>query len=125
MIRLRNFLLLIMLFAVGCSRSTTALIADLKSSDSTARVKAVRTLPEKRGDAAQIIPALIEALDDEEDEVRKGAAYGLGTFGAEARSAVPALKRHLKDPDAGVCKAAGVALNYIEPEPEGSSASGE
>jgi HEAT repeat protein len=77
---------------------------------------AVRTLPERKGDAAQVIPALIGALKDESDDVRRGAAYGLGTFGEQARDAVPALQASLRDREPSVRKAASIALSCIDPK---------
>jgi HEAT repeat protein len=119
-------LLLVLLLAGACGlvvllvrnrgRGSTAYwIEQLRGPDAAMRVKAVRTLPERKGDAAQVIPALTEALKDEDPEVRRGAAYGLGTFGEEAGDAVPALQTSLHDPDPGVRKAAGIALTYIDP----------
>jgi len=69
----------------------------LKAPDPLTRLKAVRTLPERKADAAQVVPALIEALKDEDAEVRRGAAFGLGSFGEQARDATPALRAALRD----------------------------
>jgi HEAT repeat protein len=108
---------LLALCAVGCGKpSTTALIAELKAPDTLTRLKAVRTLPERKEEAAQVVPALIEALKDEESEIRRGAALGLGTFGADANSAIPALEAAQGDRDPGVRKAAAIALSYIDPQ---------
>jgi HEAT repeat protein len=105
------------LFASGCGKqSTNELIEQLKAPDTLTRLKAVRTLPERREEAAQVVPALIEALKDAESEIRRGAALGLGTFGAEAQSAIPALQVVLGDRDPSVRKAAASALSYIDPQ---------
>jgi HEAT repeat protein len=110
------FVLLIALLALGCGKESTAdLIEKLKSPEALTRLKAVRTLPERSGDAAQIVPALIEALKDEDEDVRRGAAFGLGSFGEQARQAIPALQAALRDRDSSVRKAAAVALSYIDP----------
>jgi HEAT repeat protein len=115
----RLVLLLCLLACGGCgkTKSTDELIADLKSSDEGARIKAVRLLPQRTGDAAQIVPALIEALKDKEGDVRWSAAIGLGLFGEEAKDAIPALQEAARrDRDARVREAAGVALSRIDPK---------
>lgn len=111
-------LLLAALACAGCGtkeKSTPELTSDLKSSDEGARLNAVRTLPNRRGDAAQAVPALIEALKDKEADIRRSAAIGLGSFGEQAKDAIPALQAVLNDPDARVREAAGKALTRIDP----------
>jgi HEAT repeat protein len=110
--------LLGILASYGCGKgekSTSELIADLKSTQEKDRVIAVRLLPGHKGDAAQIVPAMIEALKDHKNDVRWSAAIGLGYFGAEAKEAIPALQAALKDNDARVRLAAGDALSRIDP----------
>ncbi len=118
--RLAVLLPLVLFVAAGCQKSTTNIIQETKSADSGTRLKAVRTLGQRRDDRSRVIPALIDALEDEDDEVRKGAAYSLGTFGEDARDAVPALRAMSKDSNDEVRKAAGVALKFIEPEKNSS-----
>jgi HEAT repeat protein len=72
-------------------------------------------LPQRKGDAAQVVPALIESLKDKQDDVRLSAAIGLGYFGEQARDAIPALQAAKRDHDARVREAAGVALSRIDP----------
>jgi vesicle coat complex subunit len=109
--------LLLCLLACGCAKekSTDDLVGDLKSSQEKERIVAVRTLPQRKGDAAQVVPALIEALKDNDGDVRRSAALGLGSFGEQARDAVPALRAAQRDPDARVREAAGIALSRIDP----------
>ena len=109
--------LLISLPACGCSKtkSTDELIGDLKSSQEEDRIRAVRLLPQRKGDAAKIVPALMESLKDKEGDVRWSAAIGLGYFGEQARDAIPALQAAQRDRDARVREAAGVALSRIDP----------
>jgi HEAT repeat protein len=102
----------------GCARqkSTDELIADLKSTEERERIIAVRTLPQRTADAAQVVPALIEALKDRDADVRVSAAIGLGSFGEQARDAIPALQAAQKNGrDARVREAAGKALKRIDP----------
>jgi len=116
-IRAQFALLLSVLACVGCSKqkSTEELIADLKSSNEKDRIIAVRLLPQRKGDVARTVPALIEALKDHESDVRWSAAIGLGYFGDQARDAIPALQEAQHDRDARVREAAGVALSRIDP----------
>jgi HEAT repeat protein len=109
--------LLCLLACVGCGKdkSTDELIADLKSPHERDRVIAVRLLPRHKGDAAQVVPTLIEALKDKQGDIRLSAAIGLGSFGDEAKDAIPALQAAGRDRDARVREAAGVALSRIDP----------
>jgi HEAT repeat protein len=111
-------LLLCLLVCGGCGKqkSTNQLIADLKSSQERDRIIAVRLLQHREGDATQVVPALIEALKDNQGDVRWSAAIGLGYFGEQAKDAVPALQAAQHDRDARVREAAGVALSRIDPE---------
>jgi HEAT repeat protein len=117
--RVRAPVVLLLLFLAfgGCGKkkSTDELIQDLKSNQEGDRIKAVRLLSDRKGDAAKVIPALIEALKDKEGDVRKSAAIGLGYFGEQAKDAIPALQAALNDRDARVREAAGVALSRIDP----------
>jgi HEAT repeat protein len=116
-VRTRLVLLVCLLACGGCGKqkSTNELVADLKSSQEGERIKAARLLPQRKGDAAQVVPALIEALKDKEGDVRWSAAIGLGNFGEQARDAIPALKAAQRDRDARVREAARVALSRIDP----------
>jgi hypothetical protein len=116
--RVRTCLVVLLgLLACGCGRtkSTSELTADLKSGDEKERITAVRTLPRRTGDAAEVIPALIAALKDKDGDIRHDAAIGLGSFGEQARDAIPALQAARRDRDARVRKAAQAALSRIDP----------
>ena len=111
-------LLLGLLVCVGCSKqkSTGELVQDLKSQQEKDRVIAVRLLQHREGNAAQVVPAMVEALKDKVVDVRWSAAIGLGYFGDEAKDAIPALQQAQHDRDPRVREAAGVALSRIDPE---------
>jgi HEAT repeats len=110
-------LLLSLLACCGCGKekSTAELIKDVKSGGERDRIVAVRTLPGREGDGAQIIPALIQALKDKDGDVRRSAAIGLGSFGEEAKDAIPALQALQHDHDARVRESAATALSRIDP----------
>src|SRR5262245_25680048 len=112
-VRTRLVLLLCLLACGGCGKkkSTDELIADLKSSQETERIRAVRTLPQRKRDAAQVVPALIEALKDKGSDIRLSAAIGLGSLGEQAKDAIPALQTAQKDRDPRVRGAASRALS--------------
>lgn len=116
-VRTRFVVLLSLLTCVGCGykRSTDQLISDLKAPNEKEQVTAVRLLPRRKGDAAKVIPALIEALKDKSDNVRQSAVIGLGSFGAEAKDAIPALEAMQRDPDHRIREAVAVALFRIDP----------
>jgi HEAT repeat protein len=117
-VRTGLLLLLCLLAFGGCSRqkSTDELITDLKGTQERDRIVAVRLLPQHKGDAARVVPALTEALKDKDGDIRWSAAIGLGYFGDQARDAVPALQAAQRDRDARVREAAGVALSRIDPD---------
>jgi HEAT repeat protein len=119
-VRLRNSLALsvVVLAFVGCAKEkpTGQMVTDLKSSAVRDRIAAVRLLQHRKGDAAQVVPALTEALKDKADDVRWSAAIGLGYFGEQAKEAIPALEEATHDSDARVREGAGVALSRIDPE---------
>jgi HEAT repeat protein len=109
-------LLLCLVACGGCGKKSTAeLVADLKSPQEGDRIKAVRLLPQRKADAVQVVPAMIDALKDKDGDVRWSAAIGLGYFGEQARDAIPALQAAQRDRDARVREAAGVALSRIDP----------
>jgi HEAT repeat protein len=115
--RIRVVLLLCLLAGAGCSgqKSTDELLADLKGHQPRDRIIAVRLLQGRKGDAAKVVPALIETLKDTEGDMRWSAAIGLGYYGGEAKDAIPALQAAQRDRDARVREAAGVALSRIDP----------
>ncbi len=115
--RIRFVLLLGLLTVGGCSweKSTSELIADLKSGPEKDRLIAARLLQNRKSDASTVVPALIEALKDKSDDVRTSAAIGLGYFGEQAKDAIPALKELAKDSDIRVREAAGRAMSRIDP----------
>ena len=88
-------LLLCLLACAGCSKqkSTDELIADLKSGKEIEGVIAARTLPRGKGDAAKVVPALIEALTHKGSDVRRSSALKLGEFREQAKDAIPALQK--------------------------------
>ena len=61
------------------------------------------------------MPALITALGDADEGVRRSAAEALGRIGPAAAEAVPALITALGDADAEVRRSAAEALGRIGP----------
>ncbi len=114
--RLALFLCLLVCGGCGKKKSTDQLLEDLKSAEERERLIAVRLLPQRKEEAARIVPALIEALGDKGSDIRQSAAIGLGYFGEQARDAIPALEAARRDRDARVREAAGKALSRIDPD---------
>jgi HEAT repeat protein len=101
----------------GNQKSTDELISDLKSGKEEEGVNAARSLPRGKGDAAKVVPALIEALKHKGTDVRRSSALKLGEFHEQAKDAIPALQEAEKgDGDPRVREAAGIALSRIDPE---------
>ena len=111
------FVVFSLLASTGCGKkSTVELIEDVKSREAGKAIVAVRLLQHRQGDAAQVVPTLIEALKSGSDDVRTSAAIGLGYFGAKAKEAIPALEAAQKDGDARLREVVGIALCRIDPE---------
>jgi HEAT repeat protein len=64
------------------------------------------------------VPALVEALRDEDPWVRSGVAGALWKLGEKARPAEPALRQALTDPSARVRLKAAGALEALGAQPE-------
>src|SRR5262245_34092844 len=69
-----------------------------KDPDPRRRAKATEVL--SFFGAEETVPVLIEALSDEDKEVRSGAAEALGAIGPQAKEALPQLTNALRDKSA-------------------------
>jgi HEAT repeat protein len=87
-------------------------IESLKHEDPEVRYWAVLYL-EYLADAAAV-PALIEVLTHDENDLRGAAAKALAKLGPEAREAIPALTSAAQEEDAWVSTTAAYALRMIE-----------
>ena len=87
-------------------------IERLKHEDPEVRYWAVLYL-EHIADAAAV-PALIEVLTYDENDLRGAAAKALARFGPEAEEAVPALRSAAQEEDAWISTTAAYALRMIE-----------
>jgi HEAT repeat protein len=110
---------------IGGAAAVSALVGALGSTREETREQAAIALggcepadipsPVRVGDAALVIPALTQALDDPVAEVRAAAADALGGAGVLPDVAVPALIRALEDPDLYVRASAARALGAFGP----------
>ena len=62
----------------------TSAVAALKTGDTAARMEAANILGFMREDAAEAVPTLINALEDDYEPIRRNAIYALGAIGASA-----------------------------------------
>lgn len=62
-----------------------------EDTDMTVRLEAARAIAASQP-LRELLPTLIEALDDENPEVRQNVIKAIANFGPDARSAVPALQ---------------------------------
>ncbi len=83
--------------ALAVDSSVKELTVQLKSTDETARLKAIDELGLQGGKAAEAVAPLTELLKDKSAAVRAHAARALGEIGAPAKSAAPELASLLKD----------------------------
>jgi HEAT repeat protein len=94
-----------------------ALGASLKDPDLETQVSAARALGQPGLKSA--VPALVEALEGSNVDLRRAAVVALGRIGPEASPALPALKGLLDDKNALVRGAARRALKELAvPDPE-------
>ncbi|AFY52769.1 HEAT repeat-containing protein [Rivularia sp. PCC 7116] len=88
----------------------------LKSQDTKVRAGAVYILSSVEDKSPSVLPAIIQALQDENSTVRSSALHSLGEIGKrnESVSLVIAIIQALKDKDVKVRSKAALALNEIE-----------
>lgn len=98
--------------------SVADLIGSLKSSDESARLRAIDQLGDQGEKAAGAVAPLTELLQDSSVKVRAHAVAALGGIGAPAKPAVPALAELLKDPDETVRRQVIKAVRAIRPGPQ-------
>jgi hypothetical protein len=93
----------------------TAYLKDLSSADQTRCGEAMWGLVELAPHSEKVVPALTAMLDKGKSEyIRRVAAVCLGNIGVPARSALPALKAGLGDPDTNVRGAFQRTIDQIE-----------
>jgi HEAT repeat protein len=64
---------------------------------------------------AGILDSFIQALEDSDPKVRANAGIALSAFGPCAERAIPALERHVADPEEQVAAVARAAIDKISP----------
>ncbi|MBN1282459.1 MAG: HEAT repeat domain-containing protein [Proteobacteria bacterium] len=72
------------------------LVADLGSPDFSARLKSVQSLSKMKGEAAKAVPSISDLLAHEDADVRKAAAFVLGSIGPDASYSLPYLYRAMR-----------------------------
>jgi HEAT repeat protein len=103
--------------SMAIDSSVNDLVGQLKSSDESARLKAIDQLGAQGEKAAEAVAPLTALLKDGSATVRSHAAGSLGEIGAPAKSAAPELIALLKDADDTVRRQAVKALVAIRPGP--------
>jgi len=92
------------------------LIYSLKNDEShDVRMEIIRALERISGEANKTVPALIEALGDDDWQIRWAAAGALTSFGKKSAMAVPELITLLRDPNDYVKNAAISTLGKMGP----------
>jgi HEAT repeat protein len=104
----RLLLVSLAVLVTGCGGKTT--------DEWVGQLHSVKALGERGAEAPTVVPALAEAMKDQDAFVRRDAAVALGKIGPEAKSAVPVLFAARKEKDRFVRKAASEALKRIDPE---------
>ena len=107
------FVGLVSIWMGGCQtpeQKVERLIKKLGHKKAKVRANATEALSNIGEDA---VPALIQALQDQDEWVRSRATLALGRIGGGAEDAVPALMQTLQDKDVYVRKYAASALGSI------------
>jgi HEAT repeat protein len=81
-----------------------------------ARLRAAGVLRRLGPDAKDAVPGLVDALADENAEVRSEVLFALGAIGTDAADAVPAIVKALDDEEMKVVYTAAYALGQIGPK---------
>ena len=89
------------------------LLAALKDPDPSVRTVAVTYLGIVRDNPASEVAGLIDALGDDQPEVRQAAAVAVASYGGLAEPAVPVLQKATRDPNEDVRREAARALVRI------------
>jgi hypothetical protein len=100
----------------AASNAIPLLVSTLNDTNTTLglRLSCITTLQMIHGAPEVTIPSLINALGDQQTQVKYYALTALGAFGMQARPAVPALKNLLNDPDLHVKRRAADLLSNIQ-----------
>ncbi|WP_313707634.1 HEAT repeat domain-containing protein, partial [Planktothrix agardhii] len=93
--------------------TTTAVIDQLQKLTDTNRQNRLEAIKTLKTLGSPAIPILVEALTDDQESIRRGAAFALGAMAQDAVDAVPALLATLKDPVSAVRMDGAVALKQI------------
>ncbi len=98
-------------------RPLSAWVADLKAAAPQVRNAAAYEISGLGPAGASAVPALIEALDDQEASVRFPVTVALGEIGPAAAAAVPRLKQMMDEEiNDEIAAAAKRAIRRIKPE---------
>ena len=104
---------------LGSPKATTVLLRCVEDSDPNVRWPAVNLLGRfaspRREYAVRVLPWLIKALKDENEEVCFQAVLVIARMGPSAQEAVPELVRLYHEPDLQISHYADVALWQIDP----------
>jgi HEAT repeat protein len=101
----------------NCRPAMPVLIRCLSDSDSAVRNYARSALRQLKPDPSLIVPQLIEVAANPTLRDRDTILY-LGDFGRAASNAAPVLIKVLNDPDEKIRRAALVALQQLQPDPD-------
>ena len=94
--------------------STPDLLRRLRGPEASERASAARSLS-RSSPTREVVSALIEALQDEDSDVRRAACYAIRDFGPDAEGGVRPLGRLLQDPETDVRSCAAGALGSMGP----------
>jgi HEAT repeat protein len=103
----------IAMFGVSAHPVLPKLLRCMEDPDSAVRAVAVISLGRLQAPPDRVVTEVVPCLGDHDAEVRYAAAVVLAGYGADAKSAIPALKERLQDPVEKVSMCARSALEMI------------
>jgi HEAT repeat protein len=99
----------------AAKEAVSAVYVLLADKDGMARVQAAEAVYQISRETDELVPVLIQALQDDRDEVRNAAAQALGRIGPAARESVPALVLALQENQPAARAFAAKALGWMGP----------
>ena len=91
----------------------TPLLADPQAAVRRRAVSAIRFM---RSSPSTVVPALVPLIDDVDQQTANLAVVTLGSFGSDARPALPALKAKMQDSSSRLAAACAISVHSIDPE---------
>lgn len=99
-----------------CDEAVPGLIQLLAHPNAHVRNRAINAIRFLHSSPSEVVSALIPVLSDPHEQNAFDAAVTLGSFGSDARPALPALNAKMRDPTSHFAAMAALSVHEIEPD---------